>query len=185
MSEQGARYQRSFSGLVAAIVITLVGVGGFVLFRGTFRADVENEPVAVDFREQVGFAQDSGLELVYPRRLPAGWIATSVDLDPGTSPAWGIGILTAEDQFVGIRQEAADVDALLETYVDEDRASIERLPDADVDSELAGSWQRYADGGGDLAYATELGDQVVMVYGSAGEDDLEAVVRELTTDPIG
>jgi hypothetical protein len=184
-AERGARYQRSFSGLVAAIVITLLVVAAFVVFRGTFRAEVDNEPVAVDYREQVGYAQESGMELVYPRSLPAGWIATSVDLQPGPVPAWGIGMLTDDDEFVGVRQEDTDVDSLLETYVDDERHRIEQRADVDLDSELAGTWQRYADEGGDLAFAAEVEGQVVLVYGSAGEDELEDVVRSLTTEPVG
>ena len=42
----------------------------------------------------------------------------------------------------------------------------------------------FEDEGGDLAYAAELGDDVVMVYGSAGEEDLRVVLERLTTEPV-
>jgi hypothetical protein len=42
----------------------------------------------------------------------------------------------------------------------------------------------FEDDGGDLAYAAEVGDEVVMVYGSAAEEDLRLVLDRLTTDPV-
>ena len=50
---------------------------------------------------------------------------------------------------------------------------------------MAKDWQVFVDDGGDLAYAAQLGDQVVMVYGSAGEEDLRLVLDRLTTEPVG
>ena len=40
------------------------------------------------------------------------------------------------------------------------------------------------DPGGDLAYAAEVGDHVVLVYGSAPDDALRALVESLTTAPL-
>ena len=39
---------------------------------------------------------------------------------PGERPAWGIGMLTDDGRFVGVRQEAADVDELIPEFVDPD-----------------------------------------------------------------
>ena len=48
---------------------------------------------------------------------------------------------------------------------------------------MARTWQLFADSGGDLAYAAELGDDEVLVYGSASAADLREVIGLLTTDP--
>ena len=41
-----------------------------------------------------------------------------------------------------------------------------------------------SDEGGDLAYTAELDGDVVMVYGSAGEEDLQVVLERLSTEPV-
>jgi hypothetical protein len=180
VSGQAGRYQRSFSGLIGAIVITLVAIGAFVAVRALVRDDVEQEPQAIDYLESVGFAQESGVEVVYPAALPRGWIATSVDLVPGERPAWGLGLLTDDERFVGVRQEDETLDDLLPVYVDEE---VRELPPEKVDSQVAQTWQVFEDDGGDRAYAAEVGDTTVLVYGSAGELDLRTVVEALTTEP--
>ena len=42
------------------------------------------------------------------RSLPSGWVATSVDYLPGDRPAFGVGMLTADGKFVGMRQQDID-----------------------------------------------------------------------------
>lgn len=185
MSEQPGRYQRSFSGLIAAMVITLVAIGGFVVVRAFVRDDVSNEPETVDYLEVVGLAQDAGAEVVYPLDLPDGWRATSVDFVPGDRPAFGLGMLTDGGSFVGVRQEEDDLDDLLSIYVEEDAGSIEDQGAESIDSAVAPQWQAFEDEGGDLAYAAEVGESWVLVYGSAGADDLRAVVEQLTTERRG
>lgn len=182
MSEKPGRYQRSTAGLIGAILITLVAIGGFVVLRALVRDEVEAEPEPVDYLESVGFAQDAGADVAYPSSVPEGWAATSVDYQPGDPPAWGVGFLTDEMLFVGVRDEDASLDDLLETYVDEDEDDIEQLEDRKVDSQVSPSWEVFVDDGGDRAYATEVGDRVVLVYGSAPSEDLELVVERLTTD---
>ncbi len=181
MSEQAGRYQRSTGGLIGAIVITLVVIGGFVVFRATVRDEVDQEPEKLDYLESVGFAQEAGVEIAYPASVPEGWAATSVDYQPGDPPAFGVGFLTDDTLFVGVRDEDASVDDLLEIYVDEDENKIDQLADEDLDSDVASTWQVFEDSGGDRAYAAEVGDRVVLVYGSAPAEDLELVVEELTT----
>ena len=182
MSEQAGRYQRSTGGLIGAIVITLVVIGAFVVFRALVRDEVDTDLESLDYLESVGFAQEAGVEIAYPASVPEGWSATSVDYRPGVPPAWGVGFLTDDTLFVGVRDEDASLDDLLETYVDEDENEIEQLADEDIDSEVASTWQVFEDGGGDRAYAAEVGDRMVLVYGSAPVEDLELVVEELTTD---
>jgi hypothetical protein len=114
---------------------------------------------------------------VYPERLPRGWIATSVDYVPGDRPAWGVGMLTDGGDFVGVRQEDAPLDDLLDTYVDEQAQEGGHLA---VTGSVAPRWQEYADRGGDHAYAAQLGQDEVLVYGSAPTADLRRVLELLT-----
>ena len=174
-------YQRSASGLVGALLVTLLVIGVFVAFRALNRDELEVGPEAVDYREQAGLAQEAGLDVVYPRDLPEGWQATNVEVAPGERPVWGVSLLTDDQRYVGIRQEDDQLDDLLSTYVDED---VVARPDVRIEGSVAEEWQVFEDDGGDLAYAADLGDEIVMVYGSAGEEDLRLVLERLTTEPI-
>ena len=52
VSEQPSRYTRSFGGMTGALIVTVLFVLAFVAWRGLFRADVDDTPVAVDWQEQ-------------------------------------------------------------------------------------------------------------------------------------
>ena len=156
--------------LIGAMIVTLGFVLAFVAWRGIFRADVNVEPEPVDWLEYVEVADDAGLHVVHPGQLPDGWIATSVDLRAGDVPMWGMGVLTADGDFIGIRQEDVPVEQLVEIYVDEEFVVGEP---AQVASDVASTWDTWSDAGGDHAFSTEIGDDAVLVYGSAPVADLE------------
>ncbi len=177
MSEQPSRYTRSFGGMAGALIVTVLFVLAFVAWRGLFRGDLDDAPVAVDWQESVELAQQADLRVVHPRELPAGWTATSVDLSAGAEPRWGLGVLTDDGDFIGIRQQDTSVADLVERYVDEEA---EAGDDASVPSDVSDTWQTWSDDGGDHGYATGLEDDVVLVYGSAPVEDIEAYLGSLT-----
>ena len=179
MSEQPTRrYQRSFNGLIGAMIVTVLFVLAFVGWRSLFRNDVDERVEPVDWTESVQVARQAGLDVVRPRELPDGWTATSVDLRAGDEPRWGLGVLTDEGRFVGIRQQDTSVSDLVETYVDEDASEGDEVR---VDSAVSDTWQTWSDDGGDHGYSAEVGDDVVLVYGSAPAADIEAYLGLLTT----
>jgi len=169
---------------VAALVITVVAVLAWVVFRALTSQDEEFEPQTVDYLETVQLAQDSGVEIAYPPTLPDGWKATNVIVVPGERPAFGLSILTDAGTFVGVRQEDASLDDLLATYVDPDEEKISEEDALEVASPIASTWTGYGDEGGDLAYVAELGEDQLMVYGSASKADLTLLIEALTTEPL-
>ena len=175
--ERPGRYQRSPSGLVAALIITVLAVSAFVVFRAINRNDLQVRPEKVDYLATVRVLQEDGAEPVYPASLPDGWIPTSVDLQPGLQLSWGIGIVVDDEDYVGVRQSSDSLDSMLETYVNEQ--PIEGDP-ATVESEVASRWRTFSDDGGDRAYAAEVAGQTVLVYGSAPDADLRTVIASLT-----
>lgn len=174
------RYQRSTNGLIGALLITLLAIGAFVAFRALNRDNPEMQTTPVDYLAAVQGAQQGGVDVVYPPSLPSGWVATSVHFTPGDRPAWGIGMLTDAGRFAGVRQEDASLDDLLHTYVDDDPTEGQKTQ---IDSEIGSTWRSFSDSGGDHAYAIELGNDVVLVYGSASPEDLRTLAGELTTAP--
>jgi hypothetical protein len=181
-SQRPGRYQRSGNGLVAAMLITVIAVVAFVGFRSLVRDEPDVEPEGVDYLDTVGLAQDGDVEPVYPAELPDGWIATRAEVLPDAPPGFDLAMLTDDEDFVGMVWSGEPIDDLLAERVDDE--DVEPADPLTVDGSVARQWNGYADPGGDLAYAAEVGDHVVLVYGSAPADDLRTVVESLTTAPL-
>lgn len=178
MSETPSRgYQRSTPGLVGAMIVVVACVLAFVAWRAIFRGDAAPETAPVEWERSVELADSAGIPVVRPERLPEGWTATSANLETRDDPTWSLGLLTDEGRFVGLRQEDASVAELVRTYVDEEAVAGE---DAAVDSAVSRTWQTWSDDGGDLGYSAEVGEDTVLVYGSAGPEDIEELIGLLT-----
>jgi hypothetical protein len=184
--EQPSRYNRSFGGLVAAMIATLVFVAAYVGFRALTR-DQPDVELKVDYASCVAYLQEADVSVVHPASLPPGWRATSIHFERGDPPKWSMGMLTAEDEFVGVVQQQEDVDDLLDHYVD---PGPQQGEDASPDNALGVTpWQTWSDAGGDHAFSAEVGagplaGQTLLVYGSAPVADQEALLGLLTLDPV-
>jgi len=175
------RYERSFAGMIGALIVTVLVIVAYVAFRALVRDTPATEVEPVDYLEAVEGAQVQGLDVAYPPSLPDGWVATSVDLAPTDPPRWSLGVLTDDGDFVGLRQEDASPSTLAKTYVDENAVAGD---DVTLDSTLATTWGTWSDDGGDHALVAEIdGLGTVMVYGSAPESVLEDYTESLTTAP--
>jgi hypothetical protein len=163
--------------MTGAMIVTVVFVLAFVAWRGLFRGEADDTPKAVDWQESVTLAEQADYAVVHPRDLPEGWTATSAELRAGADPRWGLGVLTDDGDFIGIRQQDASVDELVRVYVDEKAESGDEVR---VASDITDTWQTWSDEGGDHGYSTEVGDEVVLVYGSAPVEDIEAYLGLLT-----
>jgi len=179
VSEQPSRYERSTSGMVGALLLTFVFVIGFVVFRSCSRVNPDVSPDHVDYRAQVGFAQQDGATLVYPAHLPPGWYATRVDFEAGTRPELGISLLTP-DQYVGIRQSPRDVPELLAAYVD---ARPTAGPSVTVDGGVVRRWESWTDSGGDTALSARWHHESLLVFGTVSRADLVQLASTLTDAP--
>ena len=183
VSEQGGRYQRSFEGLIGAIIIIVVVVLAFVVFRGVFSDPPVQDLPEVDYREEVLGLQSNGIDVVYPADLPEGWQATEVRYQPGERPRFELNLFTDDDDFVGIRQVEEDVDDLLEESGMEDADEADPLTGTAA-GDVAGRWDAWSDTDGDHAYTTEVAGETVLVYGSVGADELADLVARLTTEAL-
>lgn len=187
------RYQRTFPGLIASMVVIVGLVLGFVVYTGLFRdPETLGRPEAIEYLPTVRDLQAGGLDVVYPASLPPGWDVTLVTLDrdvpDGEAPAVEINLFTPDDRFVGIRQSQQSVADLVSASIDEDAASEAGLSGV---GGLSPSWEGWGDDGGDHGFSTVLrdlpgttGDTTVLVYGREDPADLAALVAVLTTDPV-
>lgn len=161
--------------------MTVVVVGGYAALQAFHGHGEDARPSRVDYRSSVQFAQRQGIDVVYPGSLPSDWTPTSVELIPNDRPSWGIGILTADGRYAGIRQEDSSLDDLLHTYVDENPTQGAPL---DVTGSVAPHWESWSDAGGDHAYSAQVGGDEVLVYGSASVEDLRRLLGSLTTERL-
>lgn len=175
------KYNRSFGGLIGSMIVLVLAVLGFIVFREVFRDVPEYEPEPVDYLPLVSSIQVGGLTPAYPARLPDGWFVKDVTFRPGERPVFELAMTTDEEEFAGFHQEDRDVDELVQSLVGADATEGDPVT---LDSEVATRWQTFTDPGGDTAYAAEVGDETVLVWGSAPAEGLEQLVEQLTTDPV-
>lgn len=184
VSETGGRHQRSFSGLLGALLVTVLVIIGFVTFREVTRDNVALAPEPVEYLSAVRYAQEQEFRVAYPAELPEGWFVRDVELQTGRSPVWDLDILTDETRYVGVHQEAGTVDDVVARLVDEQAVPGDpvRLPGAAVEE-----WSTFTDEGGDYAVVAQLrgrgnGGQVLIVFGSAGAQPIRDLAASLTFD---
>ena len=185
--ERPSRYDRNFGGLVAAMIVTVLFVGGYVGFRALTRDQPELDP-DVDYASCVAYLQDADVSVAYPQSLPSQWRANVIHFVRGNPPGWRIGLLTDRDEFVGVVQQPDDADDLVDAVRRREppsRATTRHRRTAWVST----SWQTWSDPGGDHAFSTELSSgplagETLLVYGSASVADQETVLRALTLDPV-
>ena len=187
MSEQPGRYQRSFGGMLGGLLVLIVGLGAFVILRDLSRAEPGGPVQPVDIVAPARFAQEEArFDVLTPRRLPDGWTATSVRFDPTTEvQSWHLGLLTAEQRYVGLEQAERTATAMVTDFVDEEAAEGgEVVIDGDT-------WTVWADPGrdpaadpataprGDLALVREADGVTTLVVGTVSQDVLTGFVASL------
>lgn len=174
MSEQPGRYQRSFAGMIGAMIVLIAVVAVFVVFRDAVRNDPANPVQPIDYDTSADYARSQAdFELLAPDELPEGWIATSVRFDVRGRQAWHLGVLTDQERYVGLEQAERPISAMVEEHVDEDAAQGE---DVTVDGE---SWQTWTDSGDDLALVRDSGDATTLVVGRVPQETLEEFLATL------
>ncbi len=161
VSGQAGRYQRSAGGMVGALVVLLALVGAFVAFRALSRDDPPSPVREVDYVQVADYARkQTDFEVVAPTSLPAGWRATTVSYIDGEDGRWHLGLLTGQDDYVGLEQAESSEESMVATYVDE-----AAVPGDAID--VAGlPWTTWSDDGGDLALVREVGGTVTLVVGN-------------------
>ncbi len=181
MSEQPGRYQRSTSGMVGALLVTVLVIVAFVAFRACTRTNLDVEPDHVDYLTSVHDAQQAGDHLVYPATLPSGWYATRVDYIAGSKPELGLSMLTDGNRYVGMRLSPVPIPELLTQYVDPQPTAGAPVT---LDRGPVRHWATWTDAGGDTALVARWHGESLLVFGSAAQADLETLAGSLTDQQV-
>jgi hypothetical protein len=174
MSEQPGRYQRSFPGMVGAMIVLVLVVAAFVVFREVVREEPSNRVEPVEFARPAEYARgEADFDLLAPRELPEGWIATSVRFTAGPKQAWHLGTLTDEGRYVGLEQAETPIPRMVEQHVDE---AAEQGDDVTIDGE---TWQTWTDEDGDLALVRRSDDVTTLLVGRVSQETIEDFLTTL------
>lgn len=167
------------AGLIGALLVTLVTVGGFVIFREAFRDNKTVPTKAVDHQIWLDRGRADGrLLMVGPSAVPAGWTVTSASYDATERPVWRMGMLTKEDTFVGMVESLDSLDPLLQKHVQGNAQSVGTKSIGGRD------WKAFTAAEGDGALVLSLTSpqgepETLMVYGDAGADSLRKFAQSL------
>lgn len=180
-AERGGGYRRSSSGLIGALIITVLVVLAYAGFRAVTRDTPDVTPEAVDWKVSLAAARTDGqLQAIAPTSLPSRWRATSATYTSGAEPAWHLGMLTSDKLYVGIEESYSTLSGLVSKHVDENAETGDEVT-------VAGQqWQVFTDRGGDYALGRTITSdtsptEAQLVVGSATPSTIRAFVAQLST----
>ena len=159
--------------MVRSVALVLAIVLGFVGYQALVRDDVDAAPM-VDYTTAAAAARvDAPFEVLAPEQLPAGWRATSARYTREPTAHWHLGVLTDEDDYVGLEQIVDDADDALAAF--------------SADTSAVGStaitgqrWQVWADASGtETTLVRSSGELSILVTGTAPRDVLVGFIESL------
>ena len=125
----------------------------------------------VDLGDAVAGARAAAtFDVIAPKSLPKRWIATSARFG---AEAWHLGVLTADDKYIGLEQTTTSVKGIVDDFAPKSRPA--------GTAQLAGSaWQVRTESDGDRVYVRDFGGTSVLVIGSARRSELERYISSLS-----
>ena len=151
--------------VLGAIVLTLFALGRFLTIT-------PDEPVrTVDYRAAVESSRTvADFELLAPESLPKGWRATSVRFEPSS---WHLGVLTDEDDYVGLEQVEDDTERAVERFAPDSKSF--------GDTVISGAtWSLHMGPRDDLTYVRREADMTIVVTGTATRVVMERYISSLS-----
>lgn len=172
-AEKSSRGNPSLGDMIRSIVVLALIVGALFAFGFLFRSTPDSPVEPVDYAATVAEVRDTvDYPVLAPPHLPDGWRATSARFEPGQDDAWHLGVLTDDDEYLGLEQATVSQTTLVKKFAE--------------DSTPAGSIQVNGDQwqlreGGDRVVAVRESDGVsTLVIGSVGRQELEDYVSLLS-----
>ncbi len=156
------------------IVRSVLVLGGIVLalwlFGRLFTVTPDEPTASVDWQTAAsGVEPRAGYAPLVPPSLPEGWRATTAKL---TGTQWQLGVVTDDGGYIGLTQASVEPETLLRDRAPGSKAAGE--------VELGGrTWQERTGPEEDTTFVTTVGEQAVVVRGSADRDVLEDYVASL------
>ena len=167
------RRNPSLGDMVRSVVVIGVLAGLVVAFTAFLRDDPPKPASDVDFA-QIAAEASAGVDypLLAPREVPEGWEANSARLTPGDPPSWHLGMVTADEDYIGLEQAEASIDEMLDEHASGARS--------DGAATVGGvEWSVRTDGEGDTTFVRRDAGVTVLVTGDAPREQIESYIESL------
>lgn len=154
---------------VAVIGAILLGVYGIAQIM---TVEPEHPTSTIDYQSALDSARPvANFDILGPTSLPKGWRATSARYE---SDSWHLGVVTDDDEYVGLEQLRASAEKTIRTFADGSSA--------DGSVTIDGTrWERRSGPDGDSTYVRRDGDMTVLVTGSTTRAAIERYVSSLSS----
>jgi hypothetical protein len=151
--------------VLGGIILTLFVVGRIV----TITPDQPTR--AVDYREALESSRTvAEFDLYAPRSLPEGWRATSVRFEEN---AWHLGVVTDEDDYVGLEQVTDSTKRAIDRFGQGSRAFGETVIGGET-------WSLRTGPDDDLTYVRRDTGNTIVVTGTAPRPVMERYISSLS-----
>lgn len=167
MSGYGGANAKMSDVLRSVLLLTAGVLVVFVLGRIFFTVEPDRPVSEVDYLTAAeGVEPTAGFDPWVPERLPEDWMANSARIDATT---WEMGVVTDDDEFIGIRQ-----------LRDGEGEALDGAIDGETREESVGdvTWQ-VGESGGELVYASTEGEVTTVVTSTTSEDVTRDYVSSL------
>nr|MCW2727536.1 hypothetical protein [Aeromicrobium sp.] len=152
--------------VIAVILLGLYGLGQ--LFTSNKKAEVET----VDYASVVAQARPAAtFPLAAPTSLPEGWRATSARFQAN---GWHLGVLTDEDEYVGLEQLRGSVDRAIDRFAEDSKSA----GTADVAGQ---TWSVRSGPNGRWIYLRDEDGLTTLLNSSATRAVVEDYIESLST----
>ncbi|GAC1382416.1 MAG: hypothetical protein NVSMB48_12780 [Marmoricola sp.] len=174
------RYELPLSNMVGAMVIVILFVLAFVIFRALNRDNSAVTPQHVNYLPQAAAARSAErLDVWAPPTLPVGWYATAARYDGGINPHWHLSA-TDGKHYLGIEEGLDGLDAEL-------HLALQGTPISAGKVEINGVvWTVYTDSQGDYALGRSMPSktprypEAIVVVGTTPPAAVRAYAASLT-----
>jgi len=159
--------------MVRSVAVVLALVLGFVGYQALVRDDIDPVP-SVDYTAPAVAARDvATFDVLAPEQLPVGWRATSAGYTPGAQERWHLGVLTDNDEYVGLEQVVDAAEDALAAF-SPDTAAVGNIT---INGQR---WQVRTDSAGtETSLLRSSGELSILVTGTAPRDALIGFVESL------
>jgi hypothetical protein len=151
--------------VLGAIILALFGLGRLLTVT-------PDEPTrSVDYLTAVESSRTvAEFDVLAPAALPDGWRATSVRFE---QDSWHLGVVTADDDYVGLEQVESDPERAVERFANGSRSY--------GDTVVGGvTWSLHTGPRDNLTYVRRDGDMTIVVTGTAPRHVMESYISSLS-----
>ncbi len=158
--------------LIGGFILGVYAIGQLLYGNEPEKRNVDFACVALDARKAVDWP------LYTPQSLPAGWTSNYASFEPGENASWRMGVITENDRYLGLEQNALPVKDALEKYAPNSKQT--------GTAEIAGiSWDVYEDGNGTTSYIRVEQDRVVLVVSTTEASVAREYIASLGKTDVG